>query len=349
MINSEQILAYYKRQGGKQELKKILSEFEDSYKKEVDFLKKAVADKNALIAFTQNTDFEKYISAMTSEDKFKISLKENLNDIDGRIKYLIELFDALQKIYMDAKDKENKKGKLLKMVVARLLHLCIEKRKYILEEVKKQRMAGDTLEVLHENFGRVEPLIRNDFEKALGKNMDKSGYPFSIKSSDSIRSKIAMAQRNFFRDKGYSDLEACKRCVIDAIRYTALYSLEVYVQGYKDAISKLDKEGYKLIRCKNFWKEPGAYNGINCLFLTPYGYFVEVQFHTNESKQLNLDTHKLYEEQRDVRTSEKRKQEIAEQMQKLAESSTPEKSVLELIKKINSFELSEIVWSLPPS
>ena len=38
-----------------------------------------------------------------------------------------------------------------------------------------------------------------------------------------------MAQEKFFKGQGYTDLQACKKSVIDAIRYTVLYTIEAYV------------------------------------------------------------------------------------------------------------------------
>ncbi len=261
-----------------------------------------------------------------------------LNDPDGAI-----LFHYKGKKSSTCAEKE-----LLCMYIGKLLEICTTIRENIAREISKQRMAGKSLEELHANFKIVEPLIKNDFEKVLEPYMDKTGYQFSIKSSDSIRSKIEMAQKKFFKGKGYSDLEACKSCVIDAIRYTVLYSIDIYASEFKKAVEKLEKEGYKLIRCKNFWNDPGTYNGLNCLFLTPYGYFAEVQFHTHASKELNLRTHELYEKLRNAKTSSERKSQIEEEMKKLAKTTPDEEKLIDTIKKIKDFELSEIVWSLSP-
>lgn len=235
------------------------------------------------------------------------------------------------------------------MYIAKVHKINIEMREKISDTVKSQRMAGDTLEELHKNFKIVEPLIRSDFEKIFKSNIDKTGYPFSIKSTDSIASKIHMAQEKFFKGKGYTDLQACKKSVIDAIRYTVLYQVEAYVDDYENHLKALESEGYKCIRCKNFWKDEGSYNGLNVLFSSPYGYFVEVQFHTKESKELNFASHKLYEEMRKPEISEERKLEINKEMKKLEKEYQNEEELVEKIKQIKDFELSEIVWSLPPN
>ena len=350
----KKIQDYYKKHGGDTKFKKLLDEFKSNYRTEIEFFEKSLSKNysDQLLPFKKNADFVKHMATVTGCKNSGIfsSSGYQLTDIDGRIDYLSDkIYKALKEdIYKDKKSSTCTEKKLLCMYIGKLLEICTTIRENIAHEVSKQRMAGKSLEELHANFKIVEPLIRNDFKKVLKPYMDKDGYPFSIKSSDSIRAKIEMAQQKFFKGKGYSDLEACKRCVIDAIRYTVMYGIDIYASKFNDAVKKLENEGYKLIRCKNFWNDPGAYNGLNCLFLTPYGYFAEVQFHTPESKELNFKTHKLYEELRDVKTSPERKSQIEEEMKKLAKTTPDEEELINTIKKIEDFELPEIVWSLPP-
>lgn len=357
MSNSEtlkKIQNYYTKHGGDAEFKRLLGKFQSDYHTEIAFFAKSLSKtyNDQLLPFTKNADFVKHMKKMTERPNSEAFSSSGylLTDIDGRINYLSEkIYTALKNdIYKGKKSNTCLEKKFLCMYISKLLGICINIRESIAHEVSKQRMAGKSLKELHDNFKIVEPLIRRDFEKVLKPHMDTTGYPFSIKSSDSIRSKIEMAQQKFFKDKGYSDLEACKRCVIDAIRYTVLYSIDVYASKFEEAVKNLKDEGYKLIRCKNFWNDTGTYNGLNCLFLTPYGYFVEVQFHTPESKRLNLETHKLYEELRDVKTSPEQKVQIEKEMKKLAKTTLTEEKLIDTIKKIKDFELSEIVWSLPP-
>ena len=348
-VQKQQILKYYKDHGGDSGFKKLLSSESISHNPKILTLFYNTMSNNfndKLYPFIQNNKFEQLIKQISGMSALPNGF--NLNDIDERIKYLVDLFNKLENtLNKKTCSYDDEYRHALRMYIAKLLKICEESYNKISRNVSAQRMAGQKLEELHANFKLVEPLIKNDFEKILGSSMDKTGYHFSIKSTESIKSKIEMAQKKFFKNKGYSDLEACKRCVIDAIRYTVLYNIEVYKKEYDDAIQKLKFEGYKLIRCKNFWADSGTYNGLNCLFLTPYGYFVEVQFHTPESKKLNFDTHKLYEELRNIKTSDKRKKELEEKMKKLAENAANEKKFVDEIKKIKDFEISDIVWSMP--
>jgi hypothetical protein len=65
----------------------------------------------------------------------------------------------------------------------------------------------------------------------------------------------------------------------------------------------------------NYWslkgtKDDSGYRGINATFIAPNGQKFEVQFHTQESFKLKNENHHLYEETRNPKTSQKRKDEI---------------------------------------
>lgn len=49
-----------------------------------------------------------------------------------------------------------------------------------------------------------------------------------------------------------------------------------------------------------------------------------------------------------MKTTPERKAQIEEEMKKLAKTMPDEEELIDKIKKIKDFELSEIVWSLPP-
>ena len=351
------VLDYYTKHGKGRKLKELLSNtvLKKEYPEAMNFFSeiKSIDDSKKgkfsgkLLMFTKNNEFKKHVNNIIKPLKINFP-SSNINDIDGRIEYTEKLFLELKSKVSKTEYKKEDRFQMLLMYIAKVYNINIKLRGQIKRRVESQRMAGDTLKTLHDNFKNVEPLIRSDFEKIFKSSMDKSGYEFCIKSQGSIAAKIHMAQERFFKGQGYTDLQACKKSVIDAIRYTVLYSVEAYVTNFNQHLRLLEQEGYKCIRCKNFWKDEGSYNGVNALFSTPYGYFVEVQFHTNESKNLNLATHKLYEDMRNPETSEEKRQEIREKMRELESEYQNEQELVERIKRIKDFELSEIVWSLPP-
>ena len=49
-----------------------------------------------------------------------------------------------------------------------------------------------------------------------------------------------------------------------------------------------------------------------------------------------------------MKTSPEKKVQIEKEMKKLAKTTLTEEKLIDTIKKIKDFELSEIVWSLPP-
>lgn len=356
-MNYTSCLEYYKSNGNGANLKKLLNDpvLNKKFPEELKFFKQVKfpqdgAEKSfsgKLLMFTRKADFEKYTKSIMSPKTISFP-NFNIRDIEGRVAYIDGLFKEILDEVRSPKEREESKFQLLLMYISKVRKICGKTFDNIKSSVEKQRMAGKTLEELHDNFKVVEPLIRSDFEKVFGKNMDKSGYPFCIKSQDSICQKIHKAQEEWFKDKGYTDLQACKASVIDAIRYAVLYSIDVYVKNYNDGIEKIEKEGYKLIRCKNFWSQPGAYNRLNTLFLTPYGYFVELQFHTPESKDLKFKLHPFYEKLRDPDLSKDQKSEIEKEMKEVSEKYENEEELVKKIKAIKDYELSEIVWSLPP-
>jgi hypothetical protein len=72
--------------------------------------------------------------------------------------------------------------------------------------------------------------------------------------------------------------------------------------------------GHTFVREGNAWTEPGrfggGYRGINATFRTKDGLEFEVQFHTPESHAMKQETHPLYEEIRNPKTTKERRAEL---------------------------------------
>ena len=215
-----------------------------------------------------------------------------------------------------------------------------KKQKEIEKEIMtQQRMSGDTIEEVHANLGLVEILVTNDMKSVFGDALSSEGLKFRLKGLTSLKRKITSEIRSkYAHDPVLADqivdLFVCKNDMHDCIRYTAITEPENTTEDYSIWDKKLQNKGYMCIRRKNFWLKNGAYKGINTLYCTPYGYYVEIQLHSKDSLDVKEKIHKLYEEQRDDDTSVERKQELEIEMKKLTDRIKTPKN----IKQITDFE-----------
>jgi hypothetical protein len=87
--------------------------------------------------------------------------------------------------------------------------------------------------------------------------------------------------------------------ISDAVRYTMVTSTDNYVTAIKQAKAEFLELGYQVQNEKNFWKSTD-YKGFTFKLVSPEGYAVEFQIHTDESYEIKDDLHKLYEELRAI-------------------------------------------------
>lgn len=109
----------------------------------------------------------------------------------------------------------------------------------------------------------------------------------------------------------------------DTLRYTMVFSLNEYQNGYKQVLGELEKRGYQVQKIWDAWAMAGTandtgYRGINVTIISSKKQKFELQFHTAQSFRVKTETHGLYEERRHPKTSRKRDVEILEIMKKLA-------------------------------
>ena len=148
----------------------------------------------------------------------------------------------------------------------------------------------------------------------------KSEESLTRKFADRIQSRVIEAEKkgknvDEIRNK-YLQKEVDRNN--DALRYTYTFSPEKYAEGYNQTVKVLEKQGYKLEKLDNYWllkgtKDDTGYRGMNATFIAPNGQKFELQFHTPESFKFKNDNHYLYEEVRNPKTSQKRKDEIDQQ------------------------------------
>ena len=156
--------------------------------------------------------------------------------------------------------------------------------------------AVEKAKTVREKAEQVEPEITKDVSsiaKALGGVLKSLEH--RIKTSKSLARKIDKdAEEDYRGDRGEAALS-----ISDAIRYTMVTNTKNYVQTIKEARERFLALGYKLENEKNFWKSD-EYKGYTLKLVSPEGYAVEFQVHTDESYEIKEDLHKLYEELRAI-------------------------------------------------
>ncbi len=113
----------------------------------------------------------------------------------------------------------------------------------------------------------------------------------------------------------------------DALRYTFILPFETYNEDFRQIVERLRNSDYQIpeSRIWNAWGNIGkrfdkGYRGINITVISSQNQKFELQFHTAESYRLKTETHFLYEELRDKRTSRERQAKIIEMLKREAEN-----------------------------
>lgn len=135
---------------------------------------------------------------------------------------------------------------------------------------------------------RLSPAMR----EVEGRDPDRHlvGFEHRLKGRDRIKEKVA----GVIEVPGRSPNEAIS-LVPDAIRYTFQYQENRYAEGVGADISRLQEQGFELIRLRNYWSGE-QYKGINSHWADPEtGQRFELQFHTRASFEAKQLTHGSYE------------------------------------------------------
>jgi hypothetical protein len=134
-----------------------------------------------------------------------------------------------------------------------------------------------------------------------------SGTEFRLKGEERLKEKIA---EKIEHEPGRTPTEALRE-ISDAIRYTFCFEPDNYADGYKDLRQRLEASEYRMIYCRNHWRDDPEYKGINTRWETPEGQRFEVQFHTAESFHAKQQvTHGSYERSRNRLTGRGERLEI---------------------------------------
>lgn len=175
-------------------------------------------------------------------------------------------------------------------------------------------VAGALAKSLSAKAKSVEPKITKDMDSIVGEHDGRlAGLDFRLKSEESLARKI--------KDEAEAEgvpYEAKAAGIIDAVRYTAVFSPEKYVEGTEATLQALEDKGYTVDKFKNYW-EPGkgeamGYRGVNTVLTSPDGQKLELQFHTAASLAVKEPNHLLYQEARKPETDQKTREALIERM-----------------------------------
>ncbi|MFI7100067.1 ATP nucleotide 3'-pyrophosphokinase [Streptomyces sp. NPDC050161] len=133
------------------------------------------------------------------------------------------------------------------------------------------------------------------------------GFDQRLKSPDSLKRKVA----TWMQETPGQTVNESLAQINDSVRYTLQWPSGRYTAGAATAAALLSSWGNDSTRWANTWKRESGYKAINSAWRAPRsGQLFEVQFHTPESKAAQLETHKLYEEQRLPGTPPERVREL---------------------------------------
>lgn len=192
-----------------------------------------------------------------------------------------------------------------------------------LGEAAKQRGRMTDSEVhsskLYDLVSSKEPRITNDVQRAvLSSGASMYGLEHRLKTKESLQRKILTdAVEKKLSTKKVSE------GITDAVRYTSLVDNDNFVNSYMKTKRSLEKQGYKEVKCKNYFEDYRAgkvkHKSVQSVFEDPVGYRFEIQFHTPESQDAKNKKVPLYEERRRLNIDPKRAIQLEESMVKLAE------------------------------
>jgi hypothetical protein len=119
---------------------------------------------------------------------------------------------------------------------------------------------------------------------------------FRLKKEERIAEKIAGKMAD---DPDLTAKEAGAK-ITDSLRYTITYDPENFVDNVAESQKMLDSEGYEPIKMRNYFGEnqKGGYQGYNTVWRDSEGNNVELQYHTEESKNIKDVNHLIYQKAR---------------------------------------------------
>lgn len=142
-----------------------------------------------------------------------------------------------------------------------------------------------------ERMKKLEPKITSDLSTiAAETNAQMAGLEYRLKTEDSLVRKIAKDA-----DEKSVSLEEADNKIRDVLRCTMVREEKTFTNGYFATQDALIKNGYRIKRVKNTWKDGAVYKGVNTIIADSHGNEFELQFHTRKSLEVKEgELHKLY-------------------------------------------------------
>lgn len=213
-----------------------------------------------------------------------------------------------------------------------------QKKPISLEKVKQRGNLGDyeALQCAHiasklfKKKAKDEPKITKDVVSAVADSGNKMyGLEERLKQPTSLAAKIG-------QDAKEDDIsfEKAASGINDTIRYTSISDGERFTESYNSIKAKLEKKGYREVRCKNYYdlyrEGKAKHKSVQCVYEDKKGNVFEIQFHTPESQSAKGLKIPIYEERRRSDLTNERKMELENQMTKLAEGIPDPKDVFSI-------------------
>lgn len=268
------------------------------------------------------------------QEEYKDETKSKRTTNDFMNEYIKSRGDTKELELKDKVDEETKK------VEQRASNELKEFKKEDIDEKKVAERGGLTQEEakecirvaenVYKEAERHEPAISKDLINEVTKANGKMyGLDFRMKQPTSLAGKIGDDAK-----VGGISFEDAGKDIKDAVRYTMILNEDGFVNSYNKIRNSLEAKGYKEVRLKNFYQMyqdgEAQQKAIQCVYQTKDGYVFELQFHTSNSQGAKELNHPLYEEWRNASTSQKRKDELDNQMKNIGKNVRNPKDILSI-------------------
>lgn len=194
--------------------------------------------------------------------------------------------------------------------------------------------AGLDARILQAAKGRVRQARRDEpaITRALrggveGTGGKLEGLKYRVKDAESLARKVKTEMSDYAAriPPVAIGIDDAIGMMGDVNRYTVILPLDGYTDGVASVVGRLRAEGYTFPekKWKNTWAPGSPYRGLNTRMVSPDGTPIEVQFHTRESFDTKMASHKPYEEARKDTTTPQRREQLNREMAEAAAKVTP--------------------------
>lgn len=161
----------------------------------------------------------------------------------------------------------------------------------------RKKQAAELLEKATKAEKRVTPDLEN---LAQQNGMKMEGLDYRLKTEESLARKLD---------------DTAPEQIGDALRYTMVSKPADLAGNAQKTLSKLESEGYQVMKVKDTFKPGAPYKGVNTQIRSPDGQVFELQFHTPQSFDVKQNaTHKLYEEFRVLKDGDPKKAQLMDEL-----------------------------------